>query len=99
MLRLIGLLAVVTVAAFFTNPDPVKMSAAADAKLESVTKAAAENVDLGGALGGIAAQASEGQYDNYYVLSHYAKPAGESPLVSCWGAFTVVNCAKVGSPE
>jgi hypothetical protein len=33
------------------------------------------------------------------VASHYAKPAGENPLVECWGAFTVATCNKTGSPE
>lgn len=99
MLRLLGLLVVVAAAGFFTNPDPAKMAAAADAKLKGVTEAAAENADLGGTLGGIVAQAGDGKYDNFYVASHYAKPAGEKPLVECWGAFTVTNCAKTGSPE
>jgi hypothetical protein len=99
MLKLLGFVAVVAVAAYFTNPTPAKMSAAADAELRGVTEAAAENVDLGGALGGLAAQASAGDYDNYYVASHYAQPAGDNPLVACWGAFTVTSCAKVGSPQ
>lgn len=99
MLRLLGLLVIVAAAAFFTNPDAAKMSTAADAKLKGVTEAAAENVDLGGTLGGLAAQVADGKYDNYFVASHYAKPAGDAPLVECWGAFTLTNCAKTGSPE
>ena len=99
MLRFLGLLVIVAVAAFFTNPTAEKMSAAADAKLEGVTEAAAQNVDIGGAIGGLVAQGSNGAYDNYFVASHFAKPAGDSPLVECWGALTQVSCAKVGSPE
>ena len=98
MLRLLGLLVIVAVGAYFTNPTPAKMSAAADAKLEGVTHAAAENVDIGGTLGGLAAQASEGGYETFYVASHYKKPAGANPVVECWGAFTVAQCNKVGSP-
>jgi hypothetical protein len=98
MLRLIGLLVVVGLAAFFTRPSPAAMSAAADAKLENVTEQAAENVDLGGTLGGLAAQASDGSYSNYYVAARYARPASD-PLVECFGAFTQTMCNKVGSPQ
>ena len=44
-------------------------------------------------------KSADGKYDNYFVASHYAKPAGDAPLVECWGAFTLTNCAKTGSPE
>jgi len=99
MLRLLGLLVIVAVAAFFTNPTAANMDAAADAKLKGLTEAAAENVDIGGAIGGLVAQGSNGAYDNYFVVSHLAKPAGENPLVECWGAFTQISCSKTGSPE
>lgn len=98
MLRLIGLLVVVGLAGFFTRPAPAAMSTAADATLTAVTERAAENIDLGGTLGGLAAQAADGRYDNYYVAAHYARPAAE-PLVECWGAFTQTRCNKVGSPQ
>lgn len=98
MLRLIGLLAIIAAAGYFTRPAPAAMSAAADAKLESVTRAAADNLDLGGTLGGAVAQAADGRYDNYFVAARYARPATE-PLVECWGAFTQTRCTKVGSPE
>jgi hypothetical protein len=99
MLRLLGLLVVVAAAAFFTNPKAATMSAAADAKLKGVTEAAAENADLGGTLGGLAATVADGKYETFYVASHYVKPAGGSPLVECWGAFTLTTCSKVGSPQ
>ncbi len=98
MLKLIGLLVVVGAAAFFTRPDAAALHAAADAKLQGVTEAAAENVDLGGALGGIVAQASSGKYENFYVAARYSQPAAE-PLVECWGVFTQAICNKVGSPQ
>ncbi len=99
MLRLLGLLVIAAAGAFFTNPDAATMSAAADAKLKAVTEAAAENVDLGGALGGLVARGAEGEYQTFYVVSHYTKPAGDAPLVECWGAFTKTTCSKVGSPQ
>ncbi|MEJ0060745.1 MAG: hypothetical protein WDM79_14725 [Terricaulis sp.] len=99
MLRLIGLLVVVAVAAYFTKPDEAKMAAAANAKAAEVTEAAAENVDIGGAIGGLVTQASGGVYENFYVVARYSAPNLDSPLVQCWGAFTQTLCNKVGSPE
>ena len=98
MLRLIGLLVVVAIAAFFTRPTAAALHAAADAKLQNVTSSAARNVDLGGTLGGIAAQASDGKYENFYVAARYSQPA-TTPLVECWGVFTQAMCNKVGSPQ
>jgi len=99
MIRLLVLLAIAAGAAFFLRPTPAAMGQAADAKLAAVTEAAADNADLGGALGGLAAQAAGGRYDNYYVVAHYAAPADGAPLVECWGAFTQSVCNKVGSPQ
>lgn len=98
MLKLIGLIALVAVAGFFTKPDAAVLQAAANAKLQSVTEAAAENIDLGGTLGGVVAQASDGKYENFYVAAKYSQPASE-PLVECWGVFLQTMCSKVGSPQ
>jgi hypothetical protein len=98
-MRFLVLLAIVAAAAFFTRPGPAAMQQAADARLAAVTEAAANNADLGGALGGLAAQVSVGRYDNYYVVGHYVTPARGAPLVECWGAFTQSVCNKVGSPQ
>jgi hypothetical protein len=99
MLKLIGLLVVVAIAAYFTRPDEAKMHAAAEAKLHEVTSAAAQNVDVGGTVGGLVAQGSGGDYQNLYVLAKYSEPSGSSPLVTCWGAFTQTMCSKTGSPQ
>jgi hypothetical protein len=99
MLKLIGLLVVIGVAGYFTRPDEATLRAAANTKLEQVTSAATNNVDLGGALSGIAAQASGGVYENFYVASRYSAPDVNQPLVQCWGVFTQAICNKVGSPE
>lgn len=100
MLKLIGLIVVVAVAAFFTVPKEDAMRAAADAKLHEVTSAAANNVDLGGAIGGLAAQASGGVYDDSLKLfATYKTPSADHPLVTCYGAFTQSMCSKSGSPQ
>jgi hypothetical protein len=98
MLRLIGLLALVAVAAFFTRPEEAALKTAAHAKLETVTSDAAKNADLGGTLGGLVAQVADGKYENFYVASRYSAPATE-PTVQCWGVFLQAICSKTASPE
>ena len=99
MLKLIGLLVVLAVAGYFTKPTEAAMHTAADAKLHEVTSAAANNVDVGGTIGGMVAQASDGTYQDRYVFAQYATPAGDHPLVTCYGAFTQTMCSKTGSPQ
>ena len=99
MLKFLLLIVVVGIAAYFTRPDEAKMHAAAETKLHAVTSAAANNVDLGGTLGGLAAQAAGGTYDNFYVVARYSAPDADHPLVQCWGAFTQTMCNKSGSPQ
>ena len=99
MLKLIGLLVVIAVAAYFTRPTEAAMASAAQAKLGDVTSAAVQNVDVGGAIAGGLAQASGGQYENMYVVAKYSAPNASEPLVTCWGAFTQTMCNKTGSPQ
>lgn len=99
MFKLIGLLVVIAAVAFFTKPNAETMRTAANAQLQQVTSDAAENVDVGGALAGAVAQASEGRYEDLYVVAKYTVPASGDPLVTCWGAFTQSMCQKTGSPQ
>jgi hypothetical protein len=97
MLKLIGLLVVLAVAAYFTVPKEDAMRTAADAKLHEVTSAAAQNVDVGGTIGGLMAQGAGGHYDNMYVFAKYTTPSADHPLVTCYGAFTQTMCQKAAS--
>lgn len=99
MLKFILLIAVIAAAAYFTKPSESEMHAAAEAKLHEVTSAAASNVDLGGTLGGLAAQAAGGKYEDFYVVARYSSPDAEHPLVQCWGVFKQNLCSKTGSPQ
>ena len=100
MLKLIGLLVVIAVVGYFTRPSEDAMRAAATAKLHEVTSAAAQNVDLGGTIAGMTAQASDGNYQNLYVAVKYDTPSTEHPLVTCYGAFVKgIYCQKTGSPQ
>ncbi|MES1157390.1 MAG: hypothetical protein ABUL73_06375 [Alphaproteobacteria bacterium] len=99
MLKVVLLLVIVGIAAYFTRPDEAKLQTAAQSKLHEVTSAAMNNADLGGTLGGLAAQASGGTYENFYVVARYSAPSADHPLVQCWGAFTLTLCNKTGSPQ
>jgi len=99
MLKLIGLLVVLAVAGYFLKPTEAEMHTAAQAKLHEVTSAAANNVDIGGTIGGLAAQASDGTYQDMYVFAKYDTPDATHPLVTCYGAFKQSFCQKTGSSQ
>lgn len=101
MLRLIGLLAVIAAAGYFTNPTEETHRVAANQVLSAQADAAAENFDIGGMLEtGAASLIQGGGYNTYYVGSTYTLEAGGRPYVQCYGAFTKVMCNRVGAaPE
>lgn len=89
MLRLVLLLLVIAgVAAFFTRPDEPKMREAADQVLS-------DPQNLGQMIeGGVAALAGNRDFTNYYVASRYIVTVDNDPVVTCWGAFTQVQCSR-----
>jgi hypothetical protein len=89
MMRLVLLLLVIAgVAAFFTRPDEAKMRDAADAVLS-------DPQNIGEAVeGGVATLAGDRAYTNYYLASRYIVTLSGEPVVSCWGAFTQVQCSR-----
>ena len=93
MLRLLLLLVVVAVAAYFTNPKPEAYEAKARETLQAAAQEDIEDLNIGGAIGNSAAQLSDGEYENFYLASRYSMPSAEEPRVQCYGAFTLVNCS------
>lgn len=99
MLRLVLLLIIVAgVAGYFTRPEEAAMRDAANAALSANTEQAAENLDIGGVVEGVAEQgevalAGERAYTNYYVAARYDVTLDGRPIVNCWGAFTQVKCS------
>jgi hypothetical protein len=89
MLRLVLLLLVIAgVAAFFTRPDEAKMREAADAVLSDP-----QNISQGiEAIG--ASLAGNRDFTNYYLVSRYVVTLDSNPVVTCWGAFTQVQCSR-----
>lgn len=98
MLRLIGLLVVVGVAAYFTNPTADTHRAKANEVLRAQADAAADNLDIGGLIEtGAASLTQQGDYQSFYVGSKYSVEVGGNPYVECYGAFTQVMCNRVGA--
>lgn len=95
MLKLIGLLAIIGVAAYFTNPTAEVHRTEANNVLRAQADVAADNFDLGGLLEtGAASLTQDGAYQSYYVGSTYTLQAGGEPYIECYGAFTKVMCNR-----
>jgi len=93
MLRILLLLVIVGVAAYFTNPKAPAYETPARDALQAAASADLEQLDIGGVIGNSAAQLSSGEYETFYVASKYSMPTAADARVECWGAFTFVRCA------
>lgn len=98
MLRLIILLVIVAaVAGYFTNPKEEAYVEPARVAAGNAGEAQLESGQIGDAIeSGVQHVAGEGEYKNMFVFSTYAMPSAASPNVSCWGAFTMVQCKAAG---
>jgi len=89
MMRLVLLLLVVAgVAAFFTRPDEPKMREAADAVLSDPQNLSQGIESIGASIAG------NRDFSNYYLVSRYVVSLDNTPVVTCWGAFTQVQCSR-----
>lgn len=89
MLRLVLLLLVVAgVAAFFTRPDEPRMREAADAVLSDPQNISQGIESIGASVLG------DRNFTNYYLASKYVVTFDNAPVVTCWGAFTQVQCSR-----
>lgn len=89
MLRLVLLLLVIAgVAAFFTRPDEPKMREAADAVLSDPQNISQGIESIGASVLG------DRNFTNYYLASKYVVTLDNEPVVTCWGAFTQVQCSR-----
>lgn len=92
MMRLVLLLVVIAgVAAFFTRPDEPKMREAADAVLSDPQDISQGIESVGAAIAG------NRSFDNYYVVARYNVSLDNNPVVTCWGAFTQVQCTRAAN--
>jgi hypothetical protein len=87
--RLVLLVLIVAgVAAFFTRPDEPKMRDAAEAVLGDPQNISQGIESVGAAIAG------NRTYDNYYLAARYTVSLDANPVVTCWGAFTQVQCSR-----
>jgi hypothetical protein len=85
------LLVVAGVAAFFTRPDEPRMREAADAVLS-------DPQDLSQGIESIGASVlGDRNFTNYYLASKYVVTFNNEPVVTCWGAFTQVQCSRAAA--
>ena len=76
------------IAGYFTRPDEAKMREAANALLSNPGNISQGVESLGASLAG------ERSYDNYYVGARYRVILNNDPVVTCYGAFTQVQCSR-----
>ncbi len=76
------------IAGYFTRPDESKMREAANALLSNPGNISQGVESLGASLAG------NRSYDNYYVAARYTVTLNNDPVVTCYGAFTQVQCNR-----
>jgi hypothetical protein len=88
---LIVLIIIAGIAGYFTRPDEAKMRDAANHLLSNPSNISQGVEGVGATLAG------NRTYDNYYVGAKYTVTLDNSPVVTCWGAFTQVQCSRASS--
>ncbi|MBL8547612.1 MAG: hypothetical protein JNL81_14190 [Hyphomonadaceae bacterium] len=101
-MRMLLLLILIGVAAYFTVPTRETHEAAARALLEAQAQEQTSQVQQqsGISLDGIVdfvtgMMAGQGRYETYYVASKFTIDMPGAAYVECWGAFTQVQCRRV----
>ena len=93
MLRILIIIVLAGVAAYFTKPTEPQMEAKARETVE-----APHNTEGGGniiddVVGTIKGwRAGDGTFEDFYVAAKYSADMPGSDYVECWGAFTLVRC-------
>ncbi|ANP45224.1 hypothetical protein [Candidatus Viadribacter manganicus] len=82
------LLIIAGVAGYFTRPEEAVMREAANAVLSDPQSVSEGFESVATTLAGDRA------YDNYYVAAKYNVTLDNQPVVTCWGAFTQVQCNR-----
>jgi hypothetical protein len=82
------LLVIAGIAAYFTRPDEAAMRQRADAVLGDPQNVSQSFESVGATIAG------ERAYSNYYLASKYVVTLDNHPIVTCWGAFTQVQCTR-----
>ncbi len=88
---LILLIIIAGVAGYFTRPGEAKLRDGANAMLSNPGNISQGFESLGTSLAG------QRKYDNYYVAERYVVSLNNDPVVTCYGAFTQVQCSRNAS--
>jgi hypothetical protein len=93
-MRLLMVLLIAAVAAYFTVPTRAQHEAQARAAMQAYHPGAeAEHFSLDDVVGYAKGMfAGQGSYQNYYVASRYTADMPGPEYVECYGAFTIVRC-------
>jgi len=97
-MRLLLLLIVIGVGAYFTWPTREAHEQAGRAALEAPSDPAEEvgGLTLDDVVGYVKGMvAGEGRYDTYYLFSRYTVDMPGAAYLECYGAFTLVHCSEV----
>lgn len=98
-MRILLLLVLAGVAAYFTVPAREAHEEAARAFLEGRAPGEARGeggITLDSVIGYVKGMlAGEGRYENYYLASKFTLDTPGAAYVECWGAFTWVKCQEV----
>jgi hypothetical protein len=101
-MRLLLLLILIGVAAYFTAPAREAQEAAARTFLDTQTQGETSEaqrqsgVSLDSVVDFVTGMvAGQGRYESYYVASKFTVDLPGAAYVECWGAFTVVQCRRV----
>lgn len=99
-MRILLILILIGVAAYFTVPTEAKQSEAAHAFLEGREPGEAQQgVTLESMVGYVKGMlAGDGRYENFYLASKYTLDVPGAAYIECWGGFTLVQCREV-APE
>lgn len=95
MKSIIGLVLVVAAAVFgyFSKPTEAAMKNQADAVFAVQRKEQVKNLDIGGlAEGAIVGLTRTAEFKDLVVLTRYTVSEDNTPVLTCWGAFTRVMC-------
>lgn len=105
-MRLLLLLILIGVGAYFTVPTREAHEAAAQTFLEEKAQeqglrraeAPAPGVSLDSVVDFVTGMvAGQGRYESYYLASKYTVDTPGSAYLECYGAFTLVRCSEAGA--
>lgn len=99
-MRLLLLLIIAGIAAWYTNPTRDAHEEQARVLLDEGAPAPSAGFTLDDVIGYAKGMlAGEGRYESYFLASKYTVDMPGSSFVECYGAYTFVNCRVVEPSE